>query len=285
MIIDGKKIAEELNTRLKEKIDKIQGRKPGLTFILVGENAASLTYVRMKKQMSKNLGIVSNIIALPQAITQKELFDTINIVNEDPLVDSILVQLPLPPHINEIETISHLLPEKDVDGFHPYNFGKMLLGDFSGFLPCTPHGIKMLLEKSHIEVEGKHVVIIGRSNIVGKPLAAILMQKQPGCNATVTVAHSRTKNLTELTKTADILVAAMGHPLFIKKEMVKPGATVIDVGMNKLHGKIVGDVDFDQVSKVAAHITPVPKGVGPMTIAMLMQNTYKCFLQRKKKEF
>ncbi|MBN1914613.1 MAG: bifunctional 5,10-methylenetetrahydrofolate dehydrogenase/5,10-methenyltetrahydrofolate cyclohydrolase [Parachlamydiales bacterium] len=283
MIIEGKKIAAQLNASLKKKIDLIQGRKPGLAFILVGNNPSSITYVNMKKKASQKLGIYSQIIHLPENTSHQHLIEEIDKLNLDPLIDAILIQLPLPSHLPVIPTISLLDPTKDVDGFHPYNFGKMLLGDLSGLLPCTPLGIKVLFEKSAIEVEGKHVVILGRSNIVGKPLAAMLMQKHKGCNATVTIAHSHTQNLTDLTRRADILVAAIGMPLFVTKSMVKKGAVVIDVGINKIHGTMVGDVHYAQVAPIASAITPVPGGVGPMTVAMLMRNTYHCFMQRNKR--
>lgn len=280
MLIDGKKIANEIQAEIEKKVAELQGRKPGLAVILVGDNPASQSYVRSKKKACASTGIVSIGIELPASISESDLVKQIEQLNRNPEVDGILVQLPLPPHIDEQTITAAIDPAKDVDGFHPMNVGKMLLGDESGFLPCTPHGIKILLEKSKIPVEGKHVVIVGRSNIVGKPLAAILMQKKPHCNATVTVAHSQSENLTALTRSADILVAAIGRPLFIKKELVKPGATVIDVGINRLpDGRLVGDVDFHAVSEVAGHITPVPGGIGPMTIAMLLQNTLWSFLK------
>jgi len=279
MLIDGKKTANEIQKELEVKISEIKGRKPGLAFILVGENPASLSYVRAKKRACALVGIVSTVLELPQDVTEIDLLQKIDTFNRSSEIDGILVQLPLPSHINETLITSSINPAKDVDGFHPLNVGKMLLGDDSGFLPCTPHGIKELLLRHQIPVSGKHVVIVGRSNIVGKPLAAILMQKKEGCNATVTVAHSQTENLSKITLSADVLVAAVGKANCITKEMVKPGSTVIDVGINRVEGKLVGDVDFENVSKVAAHITPVPGGVGPMTIAMLLQNTFFSFLK------
>lgn len=280
MLIDGKKIANEIQAEIEKKVAQIEGRKPGLAFILVGENPASQSYVRSKRKACASVGIVSIVHELPSSISQSDLIKQIDQLNRNPEVDGILVQLPLPPHIEEQSVTAAIDPAKDVDGFHPVNVGKMLIGDESGFLPCTPHGIKILLEKSKIRVDGKHVVILGRSNIVGKPLAAILMQKKPHCNATVTIAHSQSEHLQALTRSADILVAAIGRPLFVKKEMVKQGATVIDVGINRLpDGKLVGDVDFQSVSETAGHITPVPGGIGPMTIAMLLQNTLWSFLK------
>ena len=280
MLIDGKKIAGEIQAEIEKRIYEIQGRKPGLAVILVGANPASQSYVRSKRKACASVGIVSTVIELPATIAESDLLKQIDQLNRDPSVDGILVQLPLPHHIDEKIITAAISPAKDVDGFHPYNVGKMLLGEEGGFLPCTPHGIQVLLEKSKIQVEGKHVVIVGRSNIVGKPLAAILMQKKPHCNATVTVAHSQSEHLSTLTSSADILVAAIGRPFFIKKEMVKPGATVIDVGINRLpDGKLVGDVDFEPVAEIASHITPVPGGIGPMTIAMLLKNTLLSFLK------
>lgn len=284
MIIDGKKIAQEIREKIKDRVSKLKSRPPGLTFILVGNDPASHTYVRMKKKGCAYVGIRSNVIELPETVSQIELLQTIEGFNRDSNIDGILVQCPLPKQINESKIMMSIDPIKDVDGFHPINVGKMLLGDDSGFLPCTPHGIKVLLEKSRINPAHKHIVVLGRSNIVGKPLAAILVQKKPFCNATVTIAHSGTKDLVQITRQADILVVAIGKEQFIKKEMIRPKAIVIDVGINRINkeGKslIVGDVDFDQVSKVASYITPVPGGVGPMTITMLLQNTLKSFLQK-----
>lgn len=280
MLLDGKKIAAEVQVSIEKKVAAIAARKPGLAFVLVGENPASQSYVRSKRKACALVGIVSVVVELPGAIAESDLIKQIDRLNRDPEIDGILVQLPLPPHIDEKNITAAIDPAKDVDGFHPVNVGKMLLGEESGFLPCTPLGIKVLLEKCKIGVAGKHVVIVGRSNIVGKPLAAILMQKKPHCNATVTIAHSQSENLSAITRSADILVAALGRPLFIKKEMVKPGAAVIDVGINRLpDGKLVGDVDFQTVSETAGHITPVPGGIGPMTIAMLLENTLAAFMK------
>lgn len=273
-LIDGKKIANELQEEIKQQVASLQGRKPGLAFILVGDNPASQSYVRSKKKACAATGIASTLIELPASTTQAHLIEQIHLLNQDPGIDGILVQLPLPAHIDEKRITAAIDPKKDVDGFHPINVGKMLLGEEDGFLPCTPHGVQILLKKSHIETAGKHVVIVGRSNIVGKPLAAILMQKKAGCNATVTVAHSQSKHLLDLTRSADILIAAIGKAHFITKEMVREGCVVIDVGINRTaEGKIVGDVDFKQVAPLTSFITPVPGGVGPMTIALLLQNT------------
>ncbi len=277
-LIDGKKIALQIEEQIRAQVALIQGRKPSLAFVLVGDNPASQSYVRAKKRACAAIGITSTLTHLPITISQNELLHEIQALNQNPNVDGILVQLPLPPHINDRAIMLSINPEKDVDGFHPINIGKMLLGEDHGFLPCTPHGIKLLLQRYEIPVEGKKVVIVGRSNIVGKPLAAILMQKRPHCNATVTIAHSQSEHLPEITRSADILVAAIGKTHFITKDMVKPKAVVIDVGINRLcDGKIVGDVDFENVAPITSWITPVPGGVGPMTIAMLMQNTLYCY--------
>ena len=280
-LIDGKKIAHDIQTSIAHQVSVLKGRKPGLAFILVGDNPASQTYVRSKKKACAHTGIESTLLELPASTTEAELLSHIERLNLDPAIDGILVQLPLPNALDEKIVTRAIHPEKDVDGFHPMNVGKMLLGEEGGFLPCTPNGIKVILERTHIPVSGKHVVVIGRSNIVGKPLAAILMQKKPHCNATVTVAHSQSDNLVQLARSADILVAALGKPRFVTRDMVKPGAVVIDVGINRSSdGKIIGDVDFDAVASIASHITPVPGGVGPMTIAMLLQNTLWSYLKR-----
>lgn len=271
-IIDGKKISLEILNELELKISQ-QKQKPGLAFILVGDNPASQTYVRQKKKTCAMIGVRSTLIEMPSHSTQNEILHHIEKLNQDPTIDGILVQLPLPLHIDPNVIMISIDPSKDVDGFHPMNIGKLLLGHVDGLIPCTPHGIKELLKRSHISTAGKHVVILGRSNIVGKPLAALLMQKYS--NATVTIANSHTKNIEQICQSADILVAAIGHPQFVKKGMVTEGCVVIDVGINRSHtGKLVGDVDFDEVAPLCSWITPVPGGVGPMTIAMLMQNTY-----------
>lgn len=277
MILDGKKVANEILENISKKLSKDQ-IDLGLALILVGDNPASRIYVEAKKKACQKVGIRSTIIALPQTISENDLITKIASLNRDPHIHGILLQLPLPLHIQERAVVETIDPKKDVDGFHPVNVGRMLLGDERAFFPCTPLGIVTLLQKYAIPVTGKHVVILGRSNIVGKPLAAMLMQKKEGCNATVTIAHSQSENLQEISLSADILVAAMGKAQLVKKEMVKNGATVIDVGINRIQGKIVGDVDFDSVSTVAANITPVPGGIGPMTIAMLLQNTLRSYL-------
>jgi methylenetetrahydrofolate dehydrogenase (NADP+)/methenyltetrahydrofolate cyclohydrolase len=280
-LIDGTKIAKTIQDQMAKAISSLSHRKPGLAFILVGKNPASQTYIRMKKKRCSEVGILSFDCELPEAVTEAQLLEEIKKLNHNPAIDGILVQLPLPEHINTLNIVSAVDPAKDVDGFHPLNVGKMLLGEPGGFLPCTPYGIQVLLTHAQIPVHGKHVVIVGRSNIVGKPLAAILMQKAPHANATVTIAHSQTEHLNEICRSADILVAAMGQPRFIKKEMIREGAVVVDVGINRVQGKIVGDVDFDAVAPLCSHITPVPGGVGPMTVALLLSNTLLSY-QRKK---
>lgn len=284
MIIDGKKIAEDIQAEIRSTIAKNCKRPPCLVVLLVGTHPASQIYVSRKTAACQSVGISSVKLELEENISEEALLNQIAIFNADQQIDGILVQLPLPPHINPKRIMHAIDPQKDVDGFHPYNVGKMLIGETDGFLPCTPLGIKTLMERSSIEVTGRHVLVIGRSNIVGKPTAALLMQATPGGNATVTIAHSQTRNLKELCQTADILIAAIGQPKFVKAEMVKLGAIVIDVGTNKVidptkkNGyKIVGDVDFDGVSQKCSFITPVPGGVGPMTIAMLLQNTLKSY--------
>ncbi len=273
-IIDGKKIAQELQAEIAHKISLLTKRKPGLAFILIGNNPASQTYVRAKKKACASTGILSTLLELPESTSQETLLAHIHELNQNPHIDGILIQLPLPLHIHDPIVMSAIDPNKDVDGFHPLNVGKMLLGEETGLLPCTPNGIKTLLQRHHIPISGKRVVIVGRSNIVGKPLAAILMQKKTNCNATVTIAHSGSEHLAEITKSADILISAIGKPHFIQKEMVRKGAVVIDVGINRLPDHtLVGDVDFKNVAPIASWITPVPGGVGPMTIAMLLNNT------------
>ncbi len=280
MIIDGKKIAEDIYKEVKDEIAKMKKRKPSLAVILVGDNPASLTYIKMKKKACEKVGIDFSLIEFKQDISEKKLLNEISRLNHDKNIDGLLVQMPLPIHISYSKVIELIDPKKDVDGFHPTNVGKMLIGEEDAILPCTPHGIKVLLEKSDIDVEGKHIVIVGRSNLVGKPLAAILMQKKKGCNATVTICHSKSNNLKEITKSADILIAAIGSANFITKDMVKNNAVVIDVGINRVSNKhlckIEGDVDFEKVEKIASKITPVPGGVGPMTIAMLLKNVLLC---------
>ncbi len=281
-IIDGKKIAEEFLTKLKTKISQLEPKKPTLAVILAGQDTASKIYVQSKKKACVKVGIRSLDLLFKENVKEEKLLKEIDLLNQNTEVNGILVQLPLPRHIDANKIIERINPDKDVDGLHPYSLGR-LLREEPGFIPCTPLGIKLLLEKANIETAGKHVVIIGRSLLVGKPLAAVLLQNKTTGNATVTVAHSRTKNLAEITKTADILISAAGKPQLITGDMVKDQAVVIDVGINKQNGKVVGDVIFEQVIKKAFKITPVPKGVGPMTIALLMHNTYQAFeLQRKQ---
>lgn len=280
MIIDGKAIAAEIQQKIQSAISHLHGRKPGLAFVLVGQNPASMTYIKMKKKRCAEVGIVSIDKELPETISEEELLSLISSLNHDPDIDGILVQLPLPRHIRTEKILEAIDPEKDVDGFHPLNVGRLLLGDKSGFFPCTPYGITILLGHSQIDPKGKHVVILGRSNIVGKPLAALLMQKGEGANATVTVAHSATQNLKEMCRSADILIAAMGKPKLVKADMIKKGVVVIDVGINRFGNQIVGDVDFDSVAPHCKAISPVPGGVGPMTIAMLLSNTLLSYQRR-----
>ena len=279
-IISGKEISAQIQDEMKIKVDdlKAKGVTPGLAVVLVGEDPASQVYVNMKGKACVKLGIHEDTNNLPADTTEEELLKLIDKLNNDPQYHGILVQLPLPDHINEAKVLMAIDPEKDVDGFHPVNVGRMLVGT-ECYLPCTPHGVQELLVRSGNDPEGKHVVIVGRSNIVGKPVAGILMQKKQGANATVTIAHSRTKNLAELTKCADIIVAAIGVPEFIKPDMVKDAVVIIDVGVNQVgmtpEGKRIlkGDVEFETVKEKAAAITPVPGGVGPMTVTMLMGNT------------
>jgi len=280
-IIDGSGIASKIKEELKPRIAnlRVTGLAPGLAVVLVGNDPASEVYVRMKGKACEELGMYSRTVNMPETVSEEDLLKNIDYLHADPRVHGILVQTPLPEHIDSDKITMRIDPEKDVDAFHPVNVGKMLIG-MPGMLPCTPHGIQELLVRSGNSPEGKHVVVVGRSNIVGKPVAAILMQKAKGANATVTVCHSGTQNLVSITRQADILVAAMGRPAFIKADMVKDGVVVIDVGSNRVddpstkHGyRLVGDVDFEAVSRKAKAITPVPGGVGPMTIAMLMSNT------------
>lgn len=277
MIINGTKIALGIEQEIREVIQTFKGRPPCIAFIRVGEDKASITYIKRKKSKCQEVGIRSVDYELPENTSQEILTKLIATLNLDKTIDGVLVQLPLPKQLDPIAILEAIDPKKDVDGFHPLNMGKLISGSSSEFLPCTPYGILILLEKIKIETKGQHVVIIGRSNIVGKPLAALLLQKRKGANATVTVAHSSTKNLEKITKEADILISAIGKAEFISAKMVKPGATVVDVGINYKNGKLVGDVSFEEVKKVARHITPVPGGVGPMTIAMLLSNTLKAY--------
>jgi len=287
MIINGKKIADLIAIDLKEKISKHK-KKPNLSVILVGKNPSSLIYIRMKKKACERVGIDFNLHNFNEEENQSVILKEIDRLNQDDNVNGILVQMPLPKQISPKKVIQRIDPNKDVDGFHPINVGKMLLGDESGFISCTPLGIQTLLINSNIKIESKHVVILGRSNIVGKPLAAILMQKKPHANATVTVCHSYSKNLKEITRSADILVAAIGKPKFVTADMIKENTVVIDVGINHIKmpdgtTKVLGDVDYENVSKIASKITPVPKGIGPMTVVSLLKNTYKSFCKKNEK--
>ncbi|HHU92927.1 MAG TPA: bifunctional methylenetetrahydrofolate dehydrogenase/methenyltetrahydrofolate cyclohydrolase FolD [Halanaerobiaceae bacterium] len=274
-IIDGKGIAEVIRKEMKDEVALLtkEGRAPGLAVILVGDDPASKTYVGSKERAARELGIYSKVIRREAGISQDELIGLIRELNEDRNIDGILVQLPLPAHIDEKAIIEAIDPGKDVDGFHPVNTGRLFNSqvDVPRFEPCTPLGIMELLEREGIEIEGKKAVVVGRSNIVGKPIACLLLEK----NATVTICHSRTRELAKETAQADILVAAVGKPAFIDGSMVKEGVIAIDVGINRVDGKLVGDLDFPSVEKKSSYITPVPGGVGPMTIAMLMKNTIK----------
>ncbi len=282
-IIDGKAIAAQIREEAKNEVEALKDRgvTPCLVAVLVGDVAASKVYVKNKRRACEKVGITSVLHTPAADVSEPELLKLINELNNDPAVHGILVQLPLPKHIDETKVIEAIDPSKDVDGFHPFNVGRLVIG-LDTFRSCTPAGVQQLLLRSGIEVAGTHVVIIGRSNIVGKPMANIVVQKEKGANATVTICHSWTKNLSEICRQADILISALGQPEFVKPDMVKPGAVVIDVGINRIDCpssdkgyKLVGDVDFEPVSKVASAITPVPGGVGPMTVAMLMVNTVK----------
>ena len=298
-VISGNEVAKEIRAELKERVTKLKERgiTPGLVMIRVGEDPASVSYVSGKEKAAEEIGVWTQTIVLPENASEKELLSKVEGMNKAEHVDGILVQLPLPKHINADKVLTLIDPTKDVDGFHPINVGKMLIGD-PYFMPCTPHGAVELMIRSGNPPEGKHVVICGRSNIVGKPLMAMLVQKNKRANATVTVVHTGTKNMAEITRQADILVAAMGSPEVIKADMVKQGAVVIDVGVNRVGWKpsksdptkqvpdLRGDVDFEAVKEKASAITPVPGGVGPMTITMLMVNTVVAAerrAERKKK--
>ena len=287
-LIDGRAIAEKVYVDLRTQMAELKskGVTPGLAVVLVGDNPASRTYVRSKDKMSRELGLHSVKLELPASTTQSELLSRVDELNRDSKVHGILVQSPPPKQINEAAIVRALDPRKDVDGFHPLNVAKLAMGDPTGFVPCTPLGVQRLLIESEIDIAGAHVVVLGRSMIVGKPVALLLMQKAKGGDATVTVAHSRSKNLKEITRSADILIAAIGRAHFVKAEHVREDAVVIDVGINRVDDKsnergyrLVGDVAFDEVAPKAGAITPVPGGVGPMTIAMLMSNTVKAARQ------
>lgn len=280
-IIDGKQLAADMRAELKSQVEQLKAESvvPGLAVVLVGEDPASKSYVTAKEKACEEVGIYSNDNRLPAETTQQQLMLLVDKLNNDTKIHGILVQLPLPKHLNENEVLLAINPDKDVDGFHPVNVGKMVVGE-KGFLPCTPHGVIQMLLRSGVKLEGAEVVIVGRSNIVGKPVANMLIQKSPTGNATVTVCHTRTKNLAEHVKRADIIIAAAGRPNTITADMVKDGAVVIDVGVNRVEDatkkrgyRLVGDVDFEAVKEKASLITPVPGGVGPMTITMLLYNT------------
>src|SRR3954465_10402593 len=287
-LIQGREIADKVYAELRGEIAELKKRgvTPGLAVVLVGDNPASRAYVRSKDKMCRDLGLHSVKLELPADTTQEQLLSRVEELNGDPAIHGILVQSPPPKQIDEAAIVRALDPAKDVDGFHPINVAKLALGDESGFVPCTPLGCQRLLIESGVEISGAHVVVLGRSMIVGKPMALLLMRKGKGGDATVTVVHSRSKRLAEITRSADILVAAIGQPEFVRGEHVREGATVIDVGINRMDDptmergyRLVGDVAFGEVSAKAAAITPVPGGVGPMTIAMLMANTVRACRQ------
>ncbi|WP_024788038.1 MULTISPECIES: bifunctional methylenetetrahydrofolate dehydrogenase/methenyltetrahydrofolate cyclohydrolase FolD [unclassified Lebetimonas] len=281
-ILDGKKLSEKIKNKVKEEVDKLkkEGITPGLAVILVGNDPASQTYVKMKKGACEKVGMYSVVHEFPESISEKELLTTIEMINKNPNLHGLLVQLPLPKHIDTTKVLEAVAPEKDVDGFHPYNMGKLFEG-LESFAPCTPLGVMELFKEYNIDVKGKDVCIVGASNIVGKPMFSLLLNAW----ATVDICHIETKDLATHTKRADIVIVGVGKPNLITADMIKEGAIVIDIGINKLkNGKIVGDVDFERVSKKASFITPVPGGVGPMTIAMLLKNTIKATkLQRESK--
>lgn len=280
-ILDGKKISAKVRKDLKLEVDNLkkEGIKPKLAVIMIGDNLASKVYIRNKNKACEEIGVEYEEFLLDEDTTMEELLNVIDNLNKNQNIDGILLQSPIPKHLDINKAFRAIMPEKDVDGFHPINAGKLSIGE-KCFVPCTPHGVVKIIEEYNIETEGKNVVIIGRSNIVGKPLIQCMLQK----NATVTVCHSKTKNLEEFTKKADILIIAIGKPKFITENMVKEGVVVIDIGINRNEeGKIVGDVDFDNVSKKASYITPVPGGVGPMTVAMLMENIVEAAKQNKYK--
>lgn len=289
ILIDGKKISSQIQKEFSDFVNSLTDRKPCLAVILVGNNPASEIYISKKTKACEEIGIDSKKFCLPEETSEEQLLHHIDSLNKNPEIDGILVQLPLPKHINPTTITIGISPEKDVDGLHPLNLGKLSLEhDSTGFVPCTPLGIKVLLEKHYIDTTGKHAVIVGRSTIVGKPMASLLLQKEKYGNATVTVAHGQSKNLSEICLQADILISAVGKPLLIKEEMVKSGVVVIDVGINRISDpnkasghKLVGDVDYKNVKKKCSYITPVPGGVGPMTIAMLMNNTIKSYCRRQ----
>lgn len=274
ILLNGKLLSEEIEKKVAQEVNQLDGRPPTLAVIIVGSNPASQIYVKRKAEACKRASIHSRVLEFSDQIAESDLLEEIHKLNRANEVDGILIQLPLPRHIDSESIILAIDPKKDVDGFHPINLGSLLLGQNRGFTSCTPLGIKMLLAHYGIDLAGKHAVILGRSNIVGKPLAALLMQNEKGMNATVTIANSYTQNLPRLVKEADLLVAAMGSPHFVKADWIKPGAIVVDVGISRVNGKLLGDVDPLAINQ-ASYMTPVPGGVGPMTISALICNTLK----------
>lgn len=287
ILLDGKELAKQIKEEIKTEVAAIldaDERGPHLAAILVGEDPASETYVASKEKSSREVGIISSIYKFPASISEKELLETVDFLNNDPEIDGFIVQLPLPKHIDVDKVIASIRPDKDIDGFHPENMGKLTMGITGGLIPATPAGIMEILSRYHIETEGKHCVVLGRSNIVGTPMALLMSRKGNPGNCTVTLCHSKTQNIKEICQTADILIAAIGQQEFVTADMVKEGAVVIDVGIHRIPSaetksgyRIVGDVAFDEVSKKCSHITPVPGGVGAMTIVSLLQNTMKAY--------
>ena len=281
-LISGNQIAATIVAELKTEVAKLEGRAPCLALVRVGDDPASISYVKKKEKTAAEIGVTSRIILPSETITQTELETLIDDLNADPELDGILVQSPLPGDLDELAIFRRVSPDKDVDGFHTLNLGKIAQEDDTGFASCTPAGIMEMLARSDVDLRGKHVVVVGRSLIVGKPIALLALQKKAGANGTVTICHSATQDLPAITRLADVLIAAIGRPRFVTKDMIKPGAVVIDVGINRIPDetrksgtRLVGDVDFDAVAPLTSKITPVPGGVGPMTVAMLMKNTIK----------
>ncbi|MCC6816387.1 MAG: bifunctional 5,10-methylenetetrahydrofolate dehydrogenase/5,10-methenyltetrahydrofolate cyclohydrolase [Saprospiraceae bacterium] len=290
ILLDGNKLSEIIRKEIAIRVIDFCGkdhRPPHLAAVLVGNNPASQAYVRNKIKACEEVGFASTLIKKPESISQSELLNLIDSINEDPLIDGYIVQLPVPRHIDEVEINLRIDPNKDVDGFHPNNFGRMALG-LSSFLPATPMGIMMMLDRYQIPTDGKHCVVLGRSNIVGTPITLLMSKKSKPGNATVTIAHSRTQNLSQITRSADIIIAALGIPYFVKADMVSDGVCIIDVGINRIDDansskgyRLVGDVDFENVKHKCSAISPVPGGVGPMTITALLENTWKAFREKK----
>lgn len=288
-LIDGNQIASAIIAELKSDVGALSGRKPCIALVRVGDDPASVSYVKKKEKTAAEIGVTSRVILPALSITQTELFKLIDDLNADASVDGILVQSPLPKHIDEVAVFRRVAPEKDVDGFNTLNLGKVAQEDETGFVACTPAGIMELLARSGVDLKGKHVVVLGRSLIVGKPVALLALQKKAGANGTVTICHSATANLPAITRQADVLIAAIGRAEFVTRDMVKPGVVVIDVGINRVADatkktgyRLTGDVKFDEVAPQCSKITPVPGGVGPMTVAMLMKNTVKAHRQRAR---